>query len=199
MELISTIWHSLLNLIGAAHPVLLFFGLALLPLAGVPTSPLWIAVGVRLGTATGFVMALGGLLLNYTIAYWLARRWLRQPLARWLESRAWRIPQVKTEDESLLILLLRLTPGLPLFVQNYLLGLAEVRFGRYLLLSALIQAPQVLAFVWFGNSLAENAVWRLLLGGGALVALSVLVILVRRVLKRRASPGFAVTATPTQS
>lgn len=188
-----------LNVIAAAHPGLLFLALALLPLAGVPTSPLWIAAGLRLGTEVGFLVALSALVLNYTVGYWLARRWLRAPLAAWLERRGWRLPELSPGDETLAILGLRVTPGLPLFVQNYLLGLAEVSFTKYLVFSILIQAPQVLAFVWFGQSLAANAWWKVLLAVAALIGLSLLVILLRRCLKRRAPATFPVLANPSES
>jgi uncharacterized membrane protein YdjX (TVP38/TMEM64 family) len=41
--------------------------------------------------------------------------------------------------------ILRVTPGVPLCIQNYLLGLAGVKFARYLLLSLPAQAAYALA------------------------------------------------------
>lgn len=199
MESFIEFGRALLNIVAAAHPAWLFVALAILPLAGVPTSPLWIAAGLRMGTIPGFILAGCALILNYTAGYWLARRWLRHWLGAWLEKRGWRLPQLSNGDETLVILLLRVTPGLPLFVQNYLLGLAEVNFARFLLLSLLVQAPQVLAFVWFGHSLADNAIWRLLLAAGALVALSLLVVLFRRILRRRAPVSYQVVAGTSQT
>ncbi|HMP85010.1 MAG TPA: VTT domain-containing protein, partial [Verrucomicrobiota bacterium] len=125
--------------------------------------------------------------------YWLARRGMRGPLTRWMERRGWRVPQLSDGDETLAILMLRVTPGIPLCVQNYLLGLAEVRFGRYLLLSLPAQAAYALAFVWLGNSLASSGVWRLALGVAALTGLVLLVSLLRRWLSRRASEAATVT------
>jgi hypothetical protein len=76
---------------------------------------------------------------------------------------------------------------LPLCIQNYLLGLAGVKFGRYLLLSLPAQAAYALAFVWLGDSLTTNAGWHLLLAVAALTGVSLLVSLLRRWLNRRAS------------
>src|SRR5688500_14468170 len=111
MEYLTQLWLAVQNFIGGAHPAWLFAALAFLPLVGVPISPLWIAVGMRFDTPTGFSLALAALVVNYTAGYWLARRWLRGPLARLVERRGWKLPQFSTLDETLVILLLRLTPG----------------------------------------------------------------------------------------
>jgi uncharacterized membrane protein YdjX (TVP38/TMEM64 family) len=192
MESLYGLLQMILDAIGTAHPVMLFLALALLPLVGVPTSVLWIAAGVRLGTLSAFALCAVALLVNFTAGYWLARCALRLPVIRWLERRGWRIPQVPASDETLAILILRVTPGIPLCVQNYLLGLARVKFGRYLLLSMPAQAAYALAFVWFGDSLASNAVWHLLLALAALAGVSLLISLLRRRLNRCA-PGAALS------
>jgi uncharacterized membrane protein YdjX (TVP38/TMEM64 family) len=186
MESLSGLLQMILDAIGTAHPAMLFLALALLPLVGVPTSALWIVAGVRLGTLPAFAFCAVALLVNVTAGYWLARCGLRLPLTRLLERRGWRIPQLSAGDETMAILILRVTPGIPLCVQNYLLGLAGVKFGRYLLLSTPAQAAYSLAFVWLGNSLASNAGWHLLLAVAALAGVSLLVSLLRRWLNRRA-------------
>lgn len=178
-------WHVLLDTVSAAHPAWLFLAIAFLPLVGMPASPLLIAAGIRLGTAVGFILVLGALLVNLTAGYWLARRWMRVPLTRWLERRGYKIPQLRPADETQFILLFRVTPGVPLFVQNYLLGLAGVNFRRYLLLSLPVQAAYALAFVWFGQSLNSSATWRVMVSVGALVALVLMVSLLRRWLAQR--------------
>jgi uncharacterized membrane protein YdjX (TVP38/TMEM64 family) len=187
MESVSGWLQMILNAIGTAHPAMLFLALALLPLVGVPASVLWIAAGVRLGTLPAFAFCAVALLVNFTAGYWLARCGVRLPLTRRLERRGWRIPQLSAGDESMAILILRVTPGVPLCIQNYLLGLAGVKFGRYLLLSLPAQAAYALAFVWLGDSLTSNAGWHLLLAVAALTGVSLLVSLLRRWLNRCAS------------
>lgn len=195
MEAISQAWHSAMAAMGSAHPALLFIALALLPLVGVPASPLIIAAGVRLGTGAGFALVVAALLCDFSIGYWLAHRWMRVPLTRWLERRGHRVPDLAPADEAQFILLFRITPGIPLSVQNYVLGLAGVDFTRYLLISLPVQAVYALAFVWFGNSLADNAAWKLALGAAILVALVLTVGLLRRWLTRRAAPVPRPTGT----
>jgi uncharacterized membrane protein YdjX (TVP38/TMEM64 family) len=55
-----------------------------------------------------------------------------------------------------LIVLLRVTPGIPFCVQNYLAGLADMPFGKYMLVSCLVVWPLNIAFMLFGNSLLQG-------------------------------------------
>ena len=189
METLSHAWQSLLGAMGTTHPALLMLALALLPLVGVPASPLIIAAGARMGTAVGFVAVMVSLTVNFTVGYWLARRWLRSWLTVWLARRGYAIPQLAPGDESQFILLFRITPGMPLTVQNYVLGLAGVGFARYMLISLPVQAVYALAFVWFGQSLTGKATWKLALGVALLVAVGLVVSLLRRYLSRRRAGG----------
>lgn len=184
MDAITHTWHSAMAAMENAHPALLFLALALLPLVGVPASPFIIASGVRLGTGAGVALVMAALLCDFSLGYWLARRWMRAPLTRWMAGRGHVVPVLAPADEAQFILLFRITPGIPLSVQNYVLGLAGVDFTRYLLISLPVQAVYALAFVWFGNSLADNAAWKLVLGAALLVAIGLAVGLLRRWLKR---------------
>ncbi len=189
-------WHSGMTAMSSAPPLVLFLGIALLPLVGVPASPMFIAAGMRMGTVHGFFLTLAALLVDFTLGYWLARRCFRGPLNRWLTRRGHRVPSLSSADETPFILLFRITPGMPLVIQNYLLGLAEVNFWRYLLLSLGVQAFYVLAFVWLGQSLQQSATWKLLVGGSALIALVLGVALLRRWLARRATARASTSPSP---
>jgi hypothetical protein len=82
--------------------------------------------GEKLGTPAILLLGLAAITFNLIVAYWLARRWLRPPLARLVARLGYTLPAVERGDATDLIVLLRVTPGPPFFVQNYLLGLAEV-------------------------------------------------------------------------
>jgi uncharacterized membrane protein YdjX (TVP38/TMEM64 family) len=184
-EWISHAWSGFLHVVGNANPVLLFLAVAFLPLVGCPASPLLVAIGIRLGTATGMVFVGAAYLINFTAGYWLARSWFRAPLGRWLERRGQRLPEVAAADETQLILLVRITPGPPLFMQTYTLGFARVHFGRYLLYSMLIQMGYTFAFLSFGQSLNNKALWRTMLAVGLLIGLVLAVNLFRKWLTGR--------------
>ncbi|MBI5800803.1 MAG: VTT domain-containing protein [Verrucomicrobia bacterium] len=128
------------------------------------------------------------LILNQTVGYWLARKWLRQPIESWLRARGKSAPQIPEAEETLWILLLRVTPGVPLFVQNYLLGLAQVRFVRYLTISFPVQLAYAIAFVSLGHAFKDSNIWRGMLAVSGLAAVAVAVLLVRRHLDRKLRP-----------
>jgi uncharacterized membrane protein YdjX (TVP38/TMEM64 family) len=146
--------------ITGAGPVVFFSAMAVLPAFGVPMAPFALAAGPLFGEQLGFptiiLLGITALTLNCTVTYWLARRWLRPLLTRLLARFGYSIPQVEREDITDLIVLLRVTPGFPFFVQNYLLGLADAPFLRYLVISCAIQWPINCGFMLFGDALSQG-------------------------------------------
>ena len=144
----------------SAGPAVYFCAMAVLPAFGVPMAPFALAAGPLFGERLGFptIILLGivALTLNLTVTYWLARRALRQWLTRLLARFGYAIPQVDREDITDLIVLLRVTPGVPFFAQNYLLGIADAPFLRYLVLSCAIQWPINCGFMLFGDALSQG-------------------------------------------
>ena len=143
---------------------------------------------LRGSSATPQSLSAGALALNQTLGYWLARKWLRRPIESWLRVRGKTAPQIPEAEESLWILLLRVTPGVPLFVQNYLLGLAQVRFDRYLAISFPVQLAYAVAFVSLGHAFKDSNVWRGMLAVSGLATVAVAVLLVRRHLGQKLHP-----------
>ena len=78
------------------------------------------------------------------------------------------IPKVAEADQRSLILLVRVTPGPPFIVQNYLLGLARVDFPSYLAISWVVNSLQCGAMIVCGDALAQGQ------GKGAMLAVSLL-------------------------
>jgi uncharacterized membrane protein YdjX (TVP38/TMEM64 family) len=193
-EVISHVWQSFLAFVGHANPALLFLCVAFLPLIGCPASPLLVAIGIRLGTAYGMALVAGAYLINFTVGYWLARGVFSAPLSRWLERRGQRIPHVSAADETQLILLIRITPGPPLFMQTYMLGLARVGFVRYLILSLLVQMGYSFALLSVGQSLNHSATWHIIMAVGLVIGVALAVNLLRRWLVSRRVPGTAIAA-----
>lgn len=180
--------QDLLSLVEGLPLAGLLTAQVVLPLLGVPISPLWIATGINAGAGWGALLSAGALALNQTLGYWLARKWLRRPIESWLRARSKSAPQIPEAEETLWILLLRVTPGVPLFVQNYLLGLAQVRFDRYLAISFPVQLAYAVAFVSLGHAFKDSNVWRGMLAVSGLAAAAAAVLLVRRHLGRKLRP-----------
>ncbi|MBM3842556.1 MAG: VTT domain-containing protein [Verrucomicrobia bacterium] len=186
-------WATAFAALGAAGPVAFFGAMAVLPLFGFPISPFSLAAGplfgASLGTPLVLVCGIAAIATNLTLAYWLARRALRPLLARLVARLGYRLPAAAGEDATGLIILVRVTPGPPFFVQNYLLGLADVPFGRYLGWSALVQGAFGTAVMLFGDALAQGSGRIAFLALGLLAGLVVATRLVRRHLSRgKATP-----------
>ena len=131
-------------------------------------------------------VAVFGLATNIALGHRVAQGWLRPFLTGWLQRRGYRLPQVEPSDELRLILMTRLVPALPLVAQNYLLGLAGVRFWRYFLVSVPVQALYAAGFVLLGRSLVDSSIWKLATAVGMLIGVSLGISIVRGYLHRRA-------------
>lgn len=168
----------------AAGPVVFFGAMALLPSFGVPNSPFALAAGPvfgeRLGLPVVTMLGLAAITFNLTLTYWLARRWLRPVCGRVLERFGYKLPTVESGDVSDLIVLIRVTPVLPFFAQNYLLGLADVPFVRYLFISTAIQGSVSVGFILFGDALSQGRGKMALLAAGLIAMLAVGTHLLRR-------------------
>jgi uncharacterized membrane protein YdjX (TVP38/TMEM64 family) len=176
--------------IRGAGPWTFFTAMALLPAAGVPM----LTFSLTAASAFGPTMGMGGVVaaglaaiaVNLTLTYWLARKALRPLLARILERLSYRMPVVGSADMTDLIVLLRVTPGLPFFAQNYLLGLANAPVGPYLAISCVICFAQTTAFILFGDALLHGRGRAGLLALSLILALSAATHLIRRHYGRKA-------------
>lgn len=165
-------------------PALFFLAMALLPSIGAPLSLFSLTAGSVFGPQFGMpvvmLLSLAAIATNIALSYLLASRALRPPLKSLLVRLGYPLPRVPSGDVTDLIVLLRVTPGLPFPVQNYLLGLAEVPFIRYFVVSCLITLPLNAAIIFFGEALLQGQ-GRMALVGLLLVVAAIAVIhLVRR-------------------
>lgn len=185
-------FDATLKIVADAGPAVFFLAMATLPAVGAPLMPFAIAAALVFRERLGLplVMVLGVLAMSFNIAvtYWLARRWLRPVLTRLLARWGYNLPQVESGGATDLIVLLRVTPGPPFFVQNYLLGLANVPFARYLVISCAIQGVFLAGFMMFGDALSQGKGKVVLLAVGVLAALTIGTHMVRKHLaKKRAT------------
>lgn len=166
------IFSYLLDVIADAGPLLFFGAMALLPAFGAPMSVFAITGGLvfreKLGFPVTLLFGLAAFWINIALSYWLARRWLRPLLTRWLARFGYSLPQVEPDEMTDFIVLLRVTPGPPFSVQNYLLGLANAPFGRYMAISTATQGVLIVGFLVFGDALNQ--------GRGKLILLAVLLL-----------------------
>jgi uncharacterized membrane protein YdjX (TVP38/TMEM64 family) len=182
-----------LDAVRGAGPLAFFTAMAVFPAVGVPMLTFSLTVGSAFGPSLGMPMvvvwSLVAMAVNLTITYALARRGLRPVLEALVRRMGYKLPEVESGDVVDLIVILRVTPGIPFFVQNYLLGLAQVPAGRYFAVSCAIALPYCAAFVLFGNALMTGQGRLVLAAIGLLAALAAGTHMVRRhySAKRRAA------------
>lgn len=151
---------------------LFYLGTALIPLIGIPIAPFYMAAGAAYGLV-GCMLGVGlALLLNLTLSYWIAR-FLRGPIERWLAKAGWKIPQVPQGQYLAFTIMVRLTPGAPLMVQNYILGLSGTPFRTYLLVSWCAEMCIACGYILTGESLYARS-WSFLFAGIGLIVFVIL-------------------------
>ncbi|MFA6963007.1 MAG: VTT domain-containing protein [Opitutaceae bacterium] len=170
-------------------PVAFFGLLALLPSVGVPVSVFTLTAGPVFAPTLGLplVVALAllslavNLVITYVLARWILRPWIER-LCAWL---GFKIPEVAEADQRSLVLLVRVTPGPPYVLQNYLLGVARIPFATYLMFSWAVVCAYTTAFIVFGDAIAQGKGRWALLAASLFVALTVGVKFLRKRLQRK--------------
>ncbi len=146
------------------RPVLLLGAIAVAPTFGFPISVLLVAAGYAVlptfGTVPGLGLILSAVSLNILGTYLLARQF-SVFFRGLLEARGYRLPVLQEGMGLRLTLLVRIVPGVPLFVQNYLLGVIGVPIRAYLLGSF---PPQwiISTLIAVGGGAALVGGWRVL-------------------------------------
>jgi uncharacterized membrane protein YdjX (TVP38/TMEM64 family) len=154
----------------AAPPFVYFGVVSLLTLLPVPVSLFYIAAGPLYGVATSILWIIPATIVNNLIVHAVSTSFLRPRLVAFVEGRGYSIPKVNTKaDQSLLIALIRVTPGIPYFLQNLVLGLADVDRWRFIAITLPIHVGYAAGFVILGRSAFEGQF------GVAAVAVAVLV------------------------
>lgn len=150
-----------------AAPLMLFAAVALLPAFMLPVSPLLALCGAVLGPAQGILIAGIAMMTNATGTFIIARRG-----RLWVEPRVLRagyaVPRLTAENAGLLIVPMRIIPGIPFVMQNYLLGLAGTPVRTFLFWILLIEIPCASPYVLVGAG-AAGADGRLMGAGAGLM------------------------------
>jgi uncharacterized membrane protein YdjX (TVP38/TMEM64 family) len=153
-------------------PLVYFTAMTLICILPVPISPFYLAAGPLFGFKTALLWIAPAVAVNQILAHALTDGVMRPSLEALLSQRGYLIPRPKTErEESLLTALIRVTPGVPYAVQNWILGLAGVDRTRYLAISWPIQMLYAIAWVMLGESAFEGR------AGTAMVAIGLVIVL----------------------
>lgn len=173
-----------LRIIRGVGPWVFFAACAILPAFAAPLSIFTITAGEVFAP----LMTLGGVIaatmlaiaVNLALTYWLARYALRPLLSRIAERYDYRIPRVTRENALSVALTIRLTPGPPFFMQSYILGLAEVPFRIYMVVSWICILPWALGAIVLGKGILNGNFRLVLYGMGVIVVATVVIKAIRK-------------------
>ncbi len=171
-----------LNPIGIAV-ILIMFQTLTAPL-GFPGVPITILIGALFGFFPGAVIALIGNTLGGCLAFLLSRYILRNYVQKKILSR---YPKIKSYERKLTqqgfttVLALRILPLFPFNSLNFLLGITNVSFKKFVLGSFVGMLPGTFLFVYFGNSLRILNIANIIL---AILGITILTYLSVRTVKR---------------
>ncbi|MBD3421713.1 MAG: hypothetical protein GF398_16485 [Chitinivibrionales bacterium] len=143
-------WTDTLGVLSLLAFVLIY---ALATLLFMPGSVLTLAAGALFGLVNGLIAASAGAGLGAFLAYLVSRFFLREAIARWLESKAILRPLVALINKAdwKLLLLTRLSPLFPFNALNYAYGLSRIRPLAYLVVSWIGMLPGAFLYVYAGT------------------------------------------------
>ncbi|MCW5802134.1 MAG: hypothetical protein KIT31_07085 [Deltaproteobacteria bacterium] len=173
--LVVSIWDrdALMRWIEHASPTRFFIAMAILPTIGVPITPFFLLAGTTFGIALGLVGSLVALFAQLLIAHWIATSRLRRTLATILQRFDYELPDFEGRSRNALrfSLMVKLTPGVPNVVKNYLLASSGVPFGIFVLVSMVVTGVYGAALVVLGESLFQHRSLRAILAVAVVAAL----------------------------
>ncbi|MCW1885179.1 VTT domain-containing protein [Luteolibacter flavescens] len=172
---------------GSQYPWVLFVALVILPGLGFPAGVLLLLAGVVWGSQPSTcLLALAGILLNVTWTHCLAAGLARRRIVRWMGPRLQPWLDLPRTDLMKVAWLLRVTPGVPLFLQNYALGALGVPLRLSLLTALPIVALYTCGFVLTGGAIFDGRLGLAISGVALLAAAAIAMRLIR---SRQAKPG----------
>ena len=149
VEWVAKAWDRLQS----APPIVFFGAMSLLTIFPVPLTPFYIVAGPLFGILPSLLWIPPAIVLNNLIAHALTTSFLRPWLQGIVTRRGQSIPTFSSKrDQSLFIAMVRITPGIPYFLQSLVLGLAGVDRMRFLVISLSVHMVYVVGFVVLGRA-----------------------------------------------
>jgi uncharacterized membrane protein YdjX (TVP38/TMEM64 family) len=168
--------ERLLESIRATDPFLFLGIMSLLPLAGFPIAAFYLYAGSAFPWWQASLLCSLALALNISIAFPIAKYLLAGPVTHILERYRKSIPPLTRKNQFRVTFLVRSIPGIPYFMQNYLLALVGVKFTHYFLISWLVQSVFAAGMAAVPH-LIEKTGW---ITGGILLALAGILLVLHR-------------------
>jgi uncharacterized membrane protein YdjX (TVP38/TMEM64 family) len=188
--------------LGPAGVIVFILAYAIATVLFLPGWIFTVSAGLIYGVVGGTLVALTGAIIGATLAFLIARYVLR----RNIEEITRKSPRFAAIDEAIgkngwkIVGLLRLSPLIPFNLSNYFYGITSVRFGAYVLVSAVGMIPGTLLYAYLGaigqagvsGGAKTHSPWQYVLLGVGLIATVVVTIFVSRLAKKALKKSGAV-------
>lgn len=176
--------RTLLDGCGAWAPAAYIALFAVLPAFFFPVAVLALAGGLLFGLWEGALYTFIGAIFNCSLMFWLARHVGRARIEKLLREKLsprWQ-RLLEGREGFLFLIVLRLIPAVPYNLINYAFGLSGMKWGTYILASAMGIIPGTFAFINIGDKaldVSSPGFWTAI---GLLLALLVVTTLLGKVL-----------------
>lgn len=136
-------------------PWAFFACMAVLPLFWVPVSPFLLLAPV-FGTGVAITGSLLAVAINMSLAWLVSGKWFRPFFERLVARFGYSVPTFSDRGMTSVAVMLRITPGIPFPLQNYLLGLARMPYGKFMLVSVPISGAASIGIILFGDAVLRG-------------------------------------------
>ncbi len=190
VQLALTLWKSI-NTFLIEHPAVFFIAMVILPALPVPTSALQLTAGIiwRDQPLMACSLCLVAMMMNLSLTYWIAAGPARRLVEKLLAATSYRIPVLPHDDQMKLVLILKLTPGIPFFIQNYLSGFFRAPFRLFLVVSMLSNGVFGVGMVLSGVGIGDGKLMPAISGLSFIALSALLTYLIREWLTKRKNCG----------
>ena len=155
-----------------------FAAYALMPVVGFSLWFFNFAAGVlmvdRIGMGWTLLLAAICITIANALSYWLARDALRPLAAKLVAWLGYKMPDLPPDEHVSATIVMRIVPGIPYIGQSYVLGLANVRFAPYMVVSFIIRFGWAVATIMLGKSyrvVTEGGSFKAIVGAAVLLVL----------------------------
>lgn len=143
----------------------------------------------RFGEVGACLITIAALTINMAWSYWAAAGPARNVVEFLLKRFRAKVPALPRGQAVQLLLILRLTPGIPFFLHNLVLGFLRTPFPTYMILSVLIIGPVAVGWIISGGAIMDGRVGLALLGLGIVLIVAFVTRIIGGWLSRRQNGG----------
>lgn len=161
----------LIELKSEITPLTFVIAMSLAPAFGFSIALFYLLAGVTFNFWLGWGLCLLSLFVNMTVGYVMARYCFRELIVKVLRRRQFKLPEISELNQFRITFLIRALPGVPFTLQNWILGILNVPYLLYIIVSLATQGLIAAIVVKSGGLLPDDLGVEHLYIGLSLIAL----------------------------